>query len=400
MSHILPIGSIQETTQPVPLIDLVEQYGTIRDEIQEAVQRVFESQAFVLGDEVSRFEEEVACYCDSTHAIGCASGSDALLLALMALEIGPGDEVITTPYSFFATASAIVRTGATPVFIDIDPNTYNLDPEQIEAAITRRTRAIMPVHLFGQCAEMEPIWRIATQHGLAIVEDAAQAIGSSYRGRKAGVLGSAGCFSFFPTKNLGGAGDGGLVTTDDRDLAAKLKRLRVHGDTGGYNHLEVGINSRLDALQAAVLSVKLKHLDAWSDGRRENAQRYEDLFAEYGLTDRIGLPSQNAENHHVFNQFTIRVTNGQRDEVLKQLRERKIGCSIYYPKPLHLQQCFSSLQYKPGDFPQAEAAANETIALPIYAELGAERQRQVVQTLQSVIADLDRESTSTVRRAA
>ncbi len=400
MSHILPIGTQQNTTQPVPLIDLVAQYETIRDEVQEAVQRVFENQAFVLGDEVSNFENQVAEYCDSTHAIGCASGSDALLLALMALEIGPGDEVITTPYSFFATASAIVRTGATPVFVDIDPETYNLNTEQIELAMTRRTKAIMPVHLFGQCAEMDPIWRIATQYGLAIIEDAAQAIGASYRGRKAGVLGSIGCFSFFPTKNLGGAGDGGLVTTDDKDLAARLRRLRVHGDVGGYTHVDVGINSRLDALQAAVLAVKLRHLDAWSDARRENAQRYQELFSEFELRERVGLPEQVEERHHVYNQFTIRVSGGQRDEVLKRLRERQVGCSIYYPKPLHLQECFSNLHYVQGDFPEAERAADETIALPIYAELGAERQRIVVENIHQILAELDAESFVPVRRAA
>ncbi|WP_417848605.1 DegT/DnrJ/EryC1/StrS family aminotransferase [Thalassoglobus sp.] len=400
MSHILPIGTQQNTTQPVPLIDLVAQYETIRDEVQEAVQRVFENQAFVLGDEVSNFENQVAEYCDSTHAIGCASGSDALLLALMALEIGPGDEVITTPYSFFATASAIVRTGATPVFVDIDPETYNLNTEQIELAMTRRTKAIMPVHLFGQCAEMDPIWRIATQYGLAIIEDAAQAIGASYRGRKAGVLGSIGCFSFFPTKNLGGAGDGGLVTTDDKDLAARLRRLRVHGDVGGYTHVDVGINSRLDALQAAVLAVKLRHLDAWSDARRENAQRYQELFSEFELRERVGLPEQVEERHHVYNQFTIRVSGGQRDEVLKRLRERQVGCSIYYPKPLHLQECFSNLHYVQGDFPEAERAADETIALPIYAELGAERQRVVVENIHQILAEMDAESFVPVRRAA
>lgn len=400
MSHVVPISQANQTTQPVPLIDLVAQYGTIRDEVQEAVQRVFENQAFVLGDEVANFEQDVARYCDASHSIGCASGSDALLLALMALEIGPGDEVITSPYSFFATASSIVRAGATPVFVDIDPLTYNLDTSQIESAISRRTRAIMPVHLFGQCAEMEPIWRIATQHGLAVVEDAAQAIGAEYHGRKAGVLGSVGCFSFFPTKNLGGAGDGGLMTTDDNDIAARLRRLRVHGDVGGYTHVDVGINSRLDALQAAVLAVKLRHLDTWSEGRRENARRYEQLFEEFGLLDRIGLPGEVVERHHVYNQYTIRVAHDDRDVVLSRLRQRQIGCSIYYPKPLHLQECFASLRYVEGDFPESEKAAAETIALPIFAELGADRQRLVVQNLQQVLAEMDAEKRSVIRRAA
>lgn len=400
MSHIVQIPHLKEVTPPVPLIDLVAQYETIREEVLQAVERVFASQAFVLGDEVAQFEEQVARYCDASHAIGCASGSDALLLALMALEIGPGDEVITTPYSFFATASAIVRTGATPVFVDIKPDTYNLDPQQIEAAITRRTRAILPVHLFGQCAEMDPIWRIATQHGLAVVEDAAQAIGASYRGRKAGVLGVAGCFSFFPTKNLGGAGDGGLITTDDKDLAARLRRLRVHGDAGGYQHREVGINSRLDALQAAVLSVKLGHLDEWSAARRENARRYSELIDQFGLASQVSIPAELADRHHVYNQFTIRVAGGQRDEVLKRLRERQIGCSIYYPQPLHLQECFSNLRYVAGDFPEAERAANETIALPIFAELGAERQHRVIECLSDILGELATDRALPIRIAA
>ncbi|TWT42979.1 UDP-2-acetamido-2-deoxy-3-oxo-D-glucuronate aminotransferase [Thalassoglobus neptunius] len=400
MSRILQIPSSQDSATPVPLIDLVAQYGTIRDEVQTAVQRVFENQSFVLGQEVSTFEEEMAAYCDARHAIGCASGSDALLLALSALDIGPGDEVITSPYSFFATAGSIARTGATPVFVDIDPQTYNLDPFQIEMAISRRTKAIMPVHLFGQCAEMEPIWRIAIGHGLSVVEDAAQAIGSSYHGRRAGVLGSIGCFSFFPTKNLGGAGDGGLMTTDDKDLATKLKRIRVHGDLGGYQHVEVGINSRLDALQAAVLSVKLKHLDSWSDARRGNAARYRELFAEMELDQQIEAPAEPTNGHHVYNQFTIRVASEIRDEVIKRMRERQVGCAIYYPKPLHLQECFKSLGYLPGDFPEAERAAAETIALPIFAELGADRQRIVVETLRAVLTEIQTDSRSTIRRAA
>jgi dTDP-4-amino-4,6-dideoxygalactose transaminase len=320
MSQILPLSRPSEVSGPVPLIDLVGQYQTIRDEIQEAVTRVFERQTFVLGEEVETFEADMARYCDARHAIGCASGTDALLLALMALGIGPGDEVITSPYSFFATASCIVRVGARPVFVDIEPHSYNLDPAAIEAAITRRTRAVIPVHLYGQCAEMDPIWRIAVKHHLPVVEDAAQAIGASYRGRKAGVLGTIGCFSFFPTKNLGGAGDGGLMTTDDRDLAARLKRLRVHGDFGGYNHIEVGLNSRLDALQAAVLAVKLRHLDAWSDARRENATRYQRLCQENQLTDRMELPCELPERHHVYNQYVVRVADGRRDEVLAGLK--------------------------------------------------------------------------------
>ena len=400
MSQILTLSRPEDTPAPVPLIDLVEQYQTIREEVQEAVQRVFERQTFVLGDEVEQFESEIASYCDSRFAIGCASGTDALLLSLMALGVGPGDEVITSPYSFFATASCITRAGARPVFVDIKPNTYNLDPNAVEAAITSRTKAILPVHLYGQCAEMDPLWRLAVKHHLPIVEDAAQAIGAGYRGRKAGVLGTMGCFSFFPTKNLGGAGDGGMITTDDKDLAARLKRLRMHGDFGGYNHLEVGLNSRLDALQAAVLSVKLKHLDDWSHARRENASRYRALFEEFGVSETVSLPEEISERHHVYNQFVIRVGDGLRDEVLSGLRKRGIGCSIYYPRPLHLQECFSSLQYRPGQLPEAEQAAQETIALPIFAELGEERQRRVVETLASVVRELEVPQTVPLRRAA
>ena len=398
MADVIPLSLHEDFSQPVPLIDLVEQYDTIRDDVMEAVQRVFESQRFVLGDEVADFEKDMAEYCDARHAIGCASGTDALILALKALEVGPGDEVITSPYTFFATASSIARSGATPVFVDIDPVTYNIDPEQIEAAVTPKTRAIMPVHLFGQCAEMEPIWRIAVRHGLAVVEDACQAIGASYCGRRAGVLGTTGCFSFFPTKNLGGAGDGGLITTDDADLAARMNRLRVHGDVGGYTHLDLGMNSRLDALQAAVLAVKLRHLDTWSAGRNENAQRYQDLFDEAGLTDRVTLPTHQTEGDHVYNQYVVRVHDGHRDEVLQGLRDRNVGCSIYYPKPLHLQDCFADLGYQAGDFPKSEKAAAETIALPIYAELGAARQQRVVAEMRSVFEQLD--ARRTFRRAA
>ena len=395
MSDIIPLSRPENI--PVPLIDLVPQFDTIREDVFTAVQEVFESQAFVLGDRVADFEAEIASYCDSRFAVGCASGTDALILAMMALEIGPGDEVITSPYSFFATASSIARVGATPVFVDIDPNTYNIATEQIEAAITPRTRAIMPVHLFGQCADMEPVWRIAVRHGLAIVEDAAQAIGASFSGRKAGVLGTLGCFSFFPTKNLGGAGDGGMVTTDDQDLAARLRRLRVHGDVGGYTHVEVGLNSRLDALQAAVLSIKLRQLDNWSNARRENATRYQELFAATGLPGRIDLPVTSQDQHHVFNQYTIRVHQGLRDQLLQGLRDRQVGCSIYYPKPLHLQECFASLGYQAGDFPEAERAAGETIALPIFAELGADRQELVVDRMQDTFAEIDSHS---LKRAA
>ncbi len=383
---ILPIHAAEAAATPVPLIDLVEQYEAIRGEVHGAMDRVLDSQRFILGDEVAEFESEVAAYCDARHAIGCASGTDALLLSLMVLDIGAGAEVITSPYTFFATASSIHRAGAKPVFVDIDPRTFNLDPRAVEAAITERTKAIMPVHIFGQCADMEPLWRMAVRHGLAIIEDAAQAIGAKYRGRHAGVLGTLGCFSFFPTKNLGGAGDGGMVTTDDADLAARLKRLRVHGDVGRYEHIEVGLNSRLDALQAAVLRVKLRRLEAWTEARRTNAARYAELFAAQRLLDAVELPAETSDGRHVFNQYCIRVREGRRDEVLRGLQERQVGCAIYYPKPLHVQHCFRYLGHKAGEFPEAERAAAETLALPIYAELGAARQEAVVRAISAALA--------------
>jgi len=398
---ILSIHNAPRADAPVPLIDLVEQYETLRDEIHEAVNRVLATQRFILGDEVTEFEQEVAAYCDARHAIGCASGTDALILALTALDIGPGDEVITSPYTFFATASAIHRVGARPVFVDIDPQTFNLHPDAVAAAIGNATKAIMPVHLFGRCADMESLWRLAVRHGLAIVEDAAQAIGSTYRGRHAGVLGTIGCFSFFPTKNLGGAGDGGMLTTDDPDLAARLRRLRVHGDAGRYEHIEVGLNSRLDALQAAVLRVKLRHLESWTAARRENAARYRQLFAPAIPGGAVELPADCDDGRHVYNQFCIRVADGQRDAVLQGLQQRQIGCAIYYPKPLHLQHCFQFLGGRPGEFPEAERAAAETIALPIYAELGAARQERVVQAVvESVAESRQRSWTIPFREAA
>jgi dTDP-4-amino-4,6-dideoxygalactose transaminase len=372
----------------VPFIDLVAQYQTIASEIRDAVERVFTSQAFILGDEVAQFEAEAASYCDARDAIGCASGTDALVLALMALDIGPGDEVVTSPFTFFATASAIHRVGARPVFVDIDPVSMNLDPEQIERAITPKTRAILPVHLFGQCADMEPLWRVAVRHGISIIEDAAQSIGAEYRGRHAGVLGEIGCFSFFPTKNLGGAGDGGMLTTDDFDLSRRLRRLRVHGDVGGYRHAEIGLNSRLDALQAAVLHVKLAHLENWTEARRSNAQRYESLFTQYGLLDLVSLPCELPDCRHVYNQFTIRAKQGRRDSLLAALRQQQIGAAIYYPVPLHLQDCFRSLGYQPGDFPAAEAASAEVLSLPIFAELGAHRQETVVRAVARALGRL------------
>jgi dTDP-4-amino-4,6-dideoxygalactose transaminase len=403
MAVAVPPSAHSAKPSAVPFIDLVAQHQTIASEIREAVERVFASQAFILGDEVGQFEAEAACYCDARDAIACASGTDALLLALMALDIGPGDEVVTSPFTFFATAGAIHRAGARPVFVDIDPVSMNLDPDCIERAITPKTRAILPVHLFGQCANMDPLWRIAVRHGLSILEDACQSSGAEYHGRRAGVLGEIGCFSFFPTKNLGGAGDGGMLTTDDSDLSRRLRRLRVHGDQGGYRHAEIGLNSRLDALQAAVLHVKLAHLERWTEARRANAQQYQALFAQYGLLDLVALPFELPGCRHVYNQFTIRVKEGWRDLLLATLRHEQIGAAIYYPVPLHLQDCFRSLGYKAGDFPAAEAASGDVLSLPIFAELGAERQEIVVRGIARALGRLaadDKGEGSHLRRVA
>ena len=362
----------------VPLLDLKAQYETIRDEVLAAVDRVFESQQFILGAEVESFEREAAAYCGARHAIGCASGSDALLLALMAVGVQPGDEVITTAFSFFATGGMIARLGARPVYIDIRRDDFNLDPELIEQAITPRTRAILPVHLFGQCAEMDAILDVARRHEIPVIEDAAQAIGADYRRRRAGTMGLAGCFSFFPTKNLGGAGDGGLLTTDDDALAERLRLLRVHGMQPKYYHRFVGINSRLDALQAAVLRVKLKHLDGWTEARQRNAARYERLFGEAGLQEVV-VPAANAECRHIYHQYTIRCA--RRDELMADLKEAGIGTEVYYPLPLHLQECFAYLGYHRGDLPVSEEAARESLSLPVYSELTEEMQRYVVERI-------------------
>ena len=369
----------------VPALNLKAQYQSIRDEIEPVVREILESQMFVLGPEVTRLEAEVADYCGAASGIGCASGSDALLLPLLAIDIGPGDEVITTPYTFFATAGSIWRTGAKPVFVDIEPDTYNLDPVRIEAAITPRTKAIIPVHLYGQVAEMGPIQEIARRHGLTVLEDAAQAIGSAYHGTRAGTLGDVAAFSFYPSKNLGGFGDGGMVTTNHPQLARRMARLRVHGMEPKYHHQEVGFNSRLDAFQAAVLRVKLRHLDAWTTLRRDVADRYRNLFGSHGLEEMVGLPIERQGNFHVYNQFVIRVPAFLRDSLRDYLTARKIGSEIYYPIPLHLQVCFASLGHKPGDFPHSEAAARETIALPIYAELTDAEQRYVVGSIRQFI---------------
>lgn len=363
---------------PVPLLDLKAQYATIKEEVRAAVDRVIESQYFILGPEVAALEEEVAAYSQCEFGIGVSSGTDALLVSLMAIGLEPDDEVITTAYSFFATAGAIARLGARPVFVDIDSKTYNIDPAKIEAAVTGRTRAILPVHLYGQMADMKPIMDIAEQYDLYVIEDAAQAIGSEYKGRRAGSIGHLGCFSFFPSKNLGGVGDGGMVTANDPDLAARVKRLRNHGYRKKYFSQEVGGNFRLDALQAAVLRVKLPHLDDWTAARQQNAANYRRLFTDAGLSE-IGLPTELTNYRHIYNQFVIRCP--QRNELMAYLKERKIGCEIYYPQPLHLQECLTHLGYKEGDLPVSERAAAETLALPIYPELTEEMQATVVEAI-------------------
>lgn len=351
------------------LLDLKAQYATIRAEVDAAMHAVVESQHFIGGPEVEALESEVAAYSQCAHGIGMSSGTDALLAALMAIEVRPGDEVITTPYSFFATAGVIHRLGARPVFVDIDPQTYNIDPALIAAAITPRTRAIMPVHLYGQMADMDPIINLARSHNLSVIEDAAQAIGAEYKSRRAGSVGHIGCFSFFPSKNLGGFGDGGMCVTNDAALAERLRLLRNHGAKPKYYHKFVGGNFRLDALQAAVLRVKLRYLDGWTASRQLNAESYRRLFGEAGLTADVGikLPSVAPEHRHIYNQFVIRTS--QRSKLITRLKERKIGHEIYYPVPLHRQECFAELGYAEGTMPASERAASETLAIPIYPEL-------------------------------
>jgi len=367
----------------MPFLDLKTQHAGIRQEVLDAVTRVLDSQHFILGPEVEALEEEIAGMIGCRHAIACASGSDALILALLALEIGPGDEVITTPFTFFASAGSIARVGAKPVFVDIDPNTFNIDPFAIERAITPRTKAILPVHLFGLAADQGHIHDVATAHRLAIIEDAAQAIGARFEGRAIGSLGLIGCFSFFPSKNLGGAGDGGMVTTSDASIAERLRLLRVHGARNKYHYELLGMNSRLDALQAAILRIKLRHLDDWAAARRRNADRYRDLINEFRLKTLLKPPVVPAGSTHVYNQFTVRVRG--RDALRAHLQDHGIPTEIYYPKPLHLQKAFAYLGHQPGDFPVSEAASSEVISLPIYPELTEGQQRSVV----AAIADFD-----------
>lgn len=373
----------------VPLLDLTPQYGPLRDEIIATVTRVCDSQRYIGGPEVEGLERELAAQLGVGHAVAVSSGTDALLVALMALNIGPGDEVITSTYSFFATAGAIVRVGATPVLVDIEPVTYNLDPALVKQAVTAKTKAIMPVHLYGLSADMDPLLDEASRSGLPVIEDAAQAIGATYKGRPVGGLGTFGCFSFFPSKNLGAFGDAGLVTTGDAALAQRVKVLRDHGMQPKYYHQLVGGNFRMDAMQAAILRVKAPHLPAWTEARRMNASRYVRLFRDAGLTEVTGadaagrsplvLPTEPSGRRHIFNQFVIR--SGDRDGLKAHLDAHGIGNEIYYPVPFHLQACFASLGYKAGDFPHAERAARETLALPIFGELTPDQQQAVVTTI-------------------
>lgn len=374
-----------EFPQSVPLLDLSRSTQPLREQILAALAAVCDSGRFLHGPDVKQLEESVAILCQARHAVSCASGSDALLLALMALDIGPGDEVITPSFTFFATASCIWRLGAKVVFADIDPVSYNLDPRRVEEAITPATKAIIPVHLFGQCADMEAMNRLAARHKVKVIEDAAQAIGAADGGRPAGSLGDMGCFSFYPTKNLGGAGDGGMLTTNDDALAARLRLLAAHGMQPRYYHSVVGINSRLDTFQAAVLNVKLTQLEQWTASRRENAARYAELFAESGLDRYLGLPTELPLRRHVWNQYTLRIPDGYRDVVRSRLAQLGIGTEVYYPVPLHLQECFRALGYGPGSLPESERAAEEVMSLPIFPGLTLDEQRLVVRSLGTVL---------------
>ena len=369
----------------IPLLDLQAQHKKIREEVLAEIVRVVDSQKFILGEDVKELESDIAAYCGTKHAVGCASGSDALMLALMSLDVHAGDEVLTTPYTFFATAGAISRVGAVPVFVDVEADTFNLDVRLMEGVLTAhpKVRAIIPVHLFGGCADMDPIMKMANERGIPVIEDAAQSIGSEYKGRRAGGIGQIGAFSFFPSKNLGGYGDGGIMTTDDTALAERLRALRVHGRTGKYFHQWIGVNSRLDALQAAVLRVKLRYLDGWSAGRERNAGHYRTLMAKLAVPV---IPAKPAvyQTRHVYNQFVIRCE--QRDGLQAHLKKHGIGSEVYYPLPLHLQPCYSDLGHKKGDFPVSEKLAAESLALPIHSELADEDIDHVCESVRAFYA--------------
>ena len=369
----------QKQNIKVPLLDIPLSYKEVLADVEKNINAVIESGYFILGPVVEELEQKIVTYCEAKYAVGVSSGTDALLISLMAAGIKEDDEVITTPFTFFATASSISRLGAKPVFVDIEPDTFNIDTKQIEENITRKTRAILPVHLYGQCVDMDPVLDLAQKYNLVVIEDAAQAIGSEYKGRRAGSMGDYGCFSFFPTKNLGGFGDGGMVTMNSEELYEQVKILRVHGSHSKYYHKMIGGNFRLDAIQAAVVLAKLKYLDKWTEKRRANAQTYNRLFKEMGMTDSLTLPSE-VIPHHVYNQYVIRVKD-KRDELRSFLGENNISTEIYYPLPLHLQDCYLSLGYKKGNLPESEKAADKTIALPIFPELTTDQLEYVVATI-------------------
>ncbi|MGO8753106.1 MAG: DegT/DnrJ/EryC1/StrS family aminotransferase [Thermoguttaceae bacterium] len=380
-------GSQNAAIQGVPLLDLGRQHSGLKAEVLAALGRVYDSGGFVLGAEVTQLEQQMAIYCQAKHAVGCASGSDALLLALMALEIAAGDEVILPSFTFFATASAVTRLGARPVFADIDPQTFNIDPQHVASLVTPNTKAIIPVHLFGQAADTAALAKIVEPRGIALVEDVAQAIGAEIEGRRAGSIGAIGCFSFYPTKNLGGAGDGGMLTTQSDELADRLRLLRGHGMRPRYYHSSIGINSRLDSFQAAVLNVKFPLLDHWTFLRQANADRYTELFTEAGLHRTLVLPKAMPGMRHVWNQYVIRVPEGQRTPLREALTAAHVGTEIYYPLGLHQQQCFAYLGYQPDDLPQTRRAAEEVLALPIFPELRAEEQKFVVEQIAAFLAN-------------
>jgi len=368
----------------VPLIDITRQYEAIRKQVDDALARVVDHGRFILGPEVKTFEDEMASFCGVRNAVGVASGTDALLLALDACGVGPGDEVITSAFSFFASAGVISRLSARPVFVDIDPDTYNVDPELVEKAITERTRAIMPIHLFGQCADMDPIIDIAEAHNIKVVEDAAQAVGSKYKNRMAGSLGDVGCFSFFPTKNLGCAGDGGMVMTDNDDIAEKVRILRTHGGRNDYVHEAIGYNSRLDTIQSAILSVKLPHLAGWTEARRKNAAAYDEAFADLPLK----TPMAQEWAYHIYNQYTLAVDG--RDDFLGWLSEKEIGHKVYYPVPFHMQECFDDLGYVKGNLPRSEQAADSVVSIPIFGEMTDEERDEVIAAVRAFFSDKKR----------
>jgi dTDP-4-amino-4,6-dideoxygalactose transaminase len=390
---VKPTSGTPAAPVPVPLCDIQAQYRALKDGIDAAVLRVLGSGQAILGPEVTAFEQETAAYCGATHGIGCGSGTDALVLALHALGIGPGDEVIVPPFTFFATVSAVTRVGAKPVFVDIDPITFNIDPNQIEAKITPQTRAIIPVHLFGQCCDMEAIWDIAEEHQLYVVEDAAQSFGSEYKGRRCGTLGIVACLSFYPTKNLGALGDAGLVTTNDANLDKRLRALRVHGSEVKYYHKFIGYNMRLDAIHAAVLRVKLPHVPTWLSAREAAAKRYDALIEGANLHGFMRRPTAQPNRRHTFNQYVVRVPSAHRDPLVKHMKENGVGVEVYYPLSLHQQECFKHLGYRTGDFPTSEEAAGGVLALPIFPEITESQQERVIEVCTAYLRQA-------VRRAA